>query len=56
MAVAGLGISWLRDNLRIIDNTAECEDIAKSVGAAAAAVLVGLLAQARVVGFEVLGV
>lgn len=56
VAVAGLGISWLRDNLRIIDNTAECEDIAKSVGAAAAAVLVGLLAQARVVGFEVLGV
>jgi hypothetical protein len=33
VAVAGLGISWLRDNLRIIDNTAECEDIAKSVSA-----------------------
>jgi hypothetical protein len=31
VAVAGLGISWLRDNLRIIDNTAECEDIAKAV-------------------------
>lgn len=34
VAVAGLGISWLRDNLRIIDNTAECEDIAKSVSTA----------------------
>lgn len=52
MAVAGLGISWLRDNLRIIDNTAECEAIAKSVGAATDAVLVGLLVQAWVMGFE----
>jgi hypothetical protein len=41
VAVAGLGISWLRDNLRIIDNTAECQDIAKSVSAAMGSCVLG---------------
>lgn len=41
VAVAGLGISWLRDNLRIIDSTGECEDIAASVRALALCVFQG---------------
>lgn len=32
VAVAGLGISWLRDNLRIIDSADDSEPIANSVG------------------------
>jgi glycerol kinase len=31
VAVAGLGISWLRDNLRIIDSADDSEPIAASV-------------------------
>jgi glycerol kinase len=33
VAVAGLGISWLRDNLRIIDSADDSEPIAESVSA-----------------------
>lgn len=31
VAVAGLGVSWLRDNLRIIHSAQESEDVAASV-------------------------
>jgi glycerol kinase len=31
VAVAGLGISWLKDNLRIIDSAFESEEVAGSV-------------------------
>lgn len=46
VAVAGLGVSWLRDNLRLIGSAAESEEIAlqvrKQLDPCAAAVLGGV--------------